>query len=175
MTYNGIFKNELSPIAKYGENLYLIPLKEYYRVIYVYPLPGETHDFGALIAGASTTSYTQVTDMNMSEDELAQWRVKLLDDISIQVKQKQGVGHYITKDVMESLVPGTAIYSNNGNMFEMYVFEDEAPWMSVTNNTNYTIKKSRIFFEGFRYILEKITEEVNIATAIPIYGWGTRA
>jgi len=169
MVYDGIYKGELTPIVKYGENLYLIPLKKYFSVMYVEPLPGDLKDFGALSAGEVAAGYTQVTDMNMSEFELAQWRVKLLDDITLSIRQKQGVGKYITRNVMEQLEFRTAIYSGSGNMFEIYVYEDEAPWIQATNPTNYDIEKSRIFFEGFRYVLQELTDVPSKSTAVPVW------
>jgi len=169
----GAFAYEFSPVARVGENLFLIPLNRYVTIKYIEPIPGKIIDFGSLDAGESTPT-TELTDMEMPEDEIGQYRIKVLDDITVTVYQKRGVGRFSTKNVLYPITPDSDTLSSHANSTEIFVYGDDAPWVQVTNSGTVPILKSRIWIQGFRYVVETLEEAPAKYTAIPIWGWGAR-
>lgn len=169
----GAYKVDLEPVAMVGENLLLAPLNRYVRILYVEPIPAITQDFGPIGAGA-TLALQKITNVDMPEDEVAQIRTKVLDDIQVEVYQKRAVGRFSTRNLLVRLTPSTGAFGTGYNTSELFVYEDEAPWVQVTNPTALPVTRSRIVMEGFRYVVQTLSETPSKYTVIPVYGWGTR-
>ena len=104
----------------------------------------------------------------MPDGELAQYRLILLDDVEVLVKQpatkerfstKVGPTKLTFKDQM--LRPGS---------YEIFVFEDRKVKFKVYNPTNEIQPTARIMFLGFRYKLEKLDKAPERWTAVFIGG-----
>ena len=169
----GAFKHWLEPVAMPGENLRLDPLNIYVKIRYYEEIPGFIEDFGALASGNST-AITEVENMEMSENQVGQFRIKPLDDIDIQVYQGRGVGRFAIKNVLCTILPLTEQLSPYYNSTELFVYEDEPPWFQVTNNGTIDLKKTRVLIQGFRFVVETLKEAPTKYTVIPVAGWGSR-
>jgi hypothetical protein len=151
---------EFTPPVKKGQKLELIKsdteLLGYYRVKYIEPLPKKVHDFGAIDAEA-TSGDVEVTDLYMSDGELACYQMIPLDDVEITISQPKAKKRYATKSYVHTISP--IVNQVSPLHTRIFVWEDEKIFFNVKNPTRYNRPMHRVMFYGWRLILEKTTPE----------------
>jgi len=166
-----VFAGEIKPIVKIGDNIAILPIKSYgyFKVKYLEPIQPFIHNFESISAG-STLTEQQPQDssgrnkMEVGSNELAQFFLTPLDDIEIQVFYPKSVGRMKTKYLVTSI----SKYSQDIAHSQVFVFEDNLPFFNIKNPTQHAINLSRVKFQGFRYVLEKLSEKPENFTYIPL-------
>ena len=166
-----VFSGEIKPIVKIGDNLAIIPTTTYgyFRVKYLEPIQPFIHNFGSISAGSTETEKQPLDSSNRNKmevgtNELAQFFLTPLDDIEIQVFYPKSVGRMKTKYLLTSI----SKYTDDIAHRQVFVFEDNLPFFNIKNPTNHAINLSRVMFQGFRYVLEKLTTKPENFTYIPL-------
>jgi len=171
MGESGTFAKDLEPIAKVDENLKIIGggSTVFAKIVYIEQIPSIRHDFGSLSPGSST-SPTEYTELRMPEDELGQFRLTPIDNITFQVNQKRSTQRFATQQTIASIEPSLL----RDNLTELFVLELDAPFITVTNPTGDTLPKTRIIASGFRYQLERLVGQPAKFTTVPVAGAALR-
>ena len=129
------------------------------KCISVGALPELVSDFGALVA-ATWSVNNQDTNLEMNIMELAQFRMRILDDMMLRISSPPSVRQWSTKRAQFYLPtfptdPGLDFFANlYWKMSEFFVFEDNTPRFDCYSDA--TSATSRILFSGWRFTLEKI-------------------
>jgi len=132
------------------------------RCVAVGALPEYCADFGALTAGTWLTDQTD-TNLRMPRNEFAQYRMRVLDDMYVRLKNSGPVQQWRTRDTTFYL---PKFPDPDGNQFlaefyfkasEFFVWEDQDPVFECYSSIN--TSSSKILFSGWRFKVEDITEE----------------
>lgn len=129
---------------------------EFYRVLYVEGLLRSdpiTIDIGAL-AAAAQSAMTQVTLLQMPDQEFAQFRMEVLDDVEVAVYQGSADQRHKLFTRATTLTRFQPLFDPEASVSEMYEFEDNYLFLQATNQTGYALTQARVVFWGFRYVLE---------------------
>ncbi len=192
----------VEPVVQVGQNILVLDRQAYrlYTVAFIEPIPRSwpmVQNFGALAAGAQTAPISTQNILDMQFGELAQYRLRVLDDVAVTVRLPQAVTRFGTKNVNAEVGAFNAIYGDvqgsGDSDTELYVFEDQRPILVVRNPTGYALAQSRVAFWGIRYVLsgingassgEHIAAKKSFATiedalgsgekftVVPMGGWG---
>jgi len=166
MPYATLFE----PVVKPRENIRLVPAlrgrKQFFQVEYVEPVYGIIIDLGQL-AASSSTSLSAIDNLDLDENQLGQWRLFLLDDFELLIKQPRAVERGTTKVVSTKITPYTMILDPELKSTEFYTFEDKTRvYIQATNPTNSSVY-ARIFVYGWKFLLKEIEQPAKY-TDIPI-------
>ena len=163
---------QFEPVARVGENIRILPDgiegAGYYRVAFLEPIHPIVKDFGALAAGGDTGDQ-EVSELYMQDGELAQYRIILLDDVEVLIKQPATKERFSTK-VGATRLTYQGQFIRPGS-HEIFVFEDSPKVKFVVYNPGLApIPTSRLMFIGFRYKLERLERPPDRWTAVTIGG-----
>jgi hypothetical protein len=188
----------IEPVVEAGQNLLLQDRLGYYlyRVAYVEPLP-RSHAImfngGALTAGQVLGNLNTQTQLDMQYGQLAQLRMRVLDDIDVVVYQPSATARGSNKNQIADFNAYDALYDNFDHLSEVFIFEDQRIFFQFTNPTQYPLTQSRVSVYGIKYVLyggqgastgghvlpnrtfDNIQDAVNSGerfTVVPIGGWG---
>jgi hypothetical protein len=188
----------IEPVVEVGQNLLVVDRENYnlYQVAYIEPLSRSApliFNAGALIAGKAATVLNTQTILDMQFGQLAQIRMRVIDDINVVVFQPQAVARQGNKNQTANINAFSAIYDPWDSLSEYYIFEDQRIFLQITNPRRYDISQARVGFYGFKYVLyggagastgghvlprrsfSSIQEAVDSGekfTVVPIGGWG---
>jgi len=180
------FVEELKPIALPEQRLILRTVEEEigsYEVVYVEPLPYLVLDFGTIAAKSfarspRTTNLIAVEEdkidatkvLELPENGLAQWRMKILDDIEVKLFQPLATPRWVLKAV--SLTIDKRLHQVNLplNLTQFFQFENRSIGFKVRNPTEKEINLSRMVLYGWRFYLKPIPRPAPPYTIIPLGG-----
>jgi len=145
-------ENPFTPVAKVGENVLLLPAKQYYRVVWVEPIPRIVVDFGAFGAG-EVKEKEKAEAIELFPGELGHFRFTPIDDLEILVFQPRAVARFTTTAVQAKIDRWTP-----PELSEIYVWERAVPYLTVRNPRRYPTAMGRVCFWGWRMQLEKLVE-----------------
>lgn len=114
-------------------------------------------DFGAIAAGA-TTAVTQLTILEMPNNEFGQFRASVIDDISAVLYQGRADQRHKLRTRVASYTKFTDLFDPDGHTGEFYVCEQNNAFFQITNQTDYAVLTARIAFWGNRYVLTPLTQ-----------------
>lgn len=151
------------PKVKIKENIAVFVDKtwKYLEVEYIEPLPPSKDlikDFGAITAGSSSGD-TVVDSLEMETDEVGQFRFYPLDDIQIEVKQPKSMTRFSNKNTRVRVDQYTATVDPELKSTELFVSEDDYPYMDIENPTQYDLTQSRVMFFGYRIVGRQLADE----------------
>lgn len=124
-------------------------------------LPEYVHDFGTLTAQSWDTD-NQITDLLMNPWEIAQYRIRVINDFKIQLKNPAPTPQWRTRDANFYL---PQFPMSDGDDFlrkfywcqsEFFVFEDNGPRFDVYSDQGLTA--SRALFSGWRMRVAKLED-----------------
>jgi len=177
MSVKGLYihKIELEPVALPQQNIVFIPKPPpqgvpAWRVAYVEPWE-YTKDFGTLDAKA-TKKNVEVKDLEQDEETLAQVRFAPIDDFLISVAQPRKIPRLATLKITTEI--GLGIWQRNPTLSrtEFFVFEKGVPYLTLRNPTAYKLGKTRVYFAGFVYKLERLDAVPEKYMKVPYRGPG---
>lgn len=151
-----VFKKELEPVALYDDIVGLITSTgavSYFKVQHLEPLPEYTHDFGSIAAGNST-QISQIDAIKLGKGWLGHYRVQVVDDIQVKAFQPKSVAKWAATELF--LVSPE---SSPDNLTEFFAKEDQVPFFTATNPTDYNTPMARVKFRGFKYMIEEVGRE----------------
>lgn len=169
-----VYAKDFEPIAKPSENVCIIGAEgkgntEYYKIVAIEPLPFYEHDFGAVNAG-QTLKDQEVKALYLNAGQLAQYRIRLVDDVELQLKQPKSDTKFTTKSgefkISRDIAPIFHCRTDFTNLTEFFVFEDQSILFNVTNPSDSNIGSSKVQFAGFKYILEELDKEPDKYTTV---------
>lgn len=168
MPYAAIFE----PVVKPRENIRIIPSltrePEFYTVEYVEPIFGLLIDLGTVNAD-SDGSLQELTDLDMDDYELGQFRILLLDDFDLIVKQPRAAERGTTKTKSTRITPYTLILDPELKTTEFFVFGDSTRiYLQPSNKCRHYPVWARVFIFGWKFMLEKLRERPAKYTDIPV-------
>lgn len=157
--YAGAFKpGPIAPLAKPGENILLVDRETFhlYGVAFVEPLaPSHVLIFnaGAILAGARALNQNTQPVLDQNYGQLAQIRMRVLDDIHFVIKQPQAVARQGDLNVTAEINAYTHLYDPYDALTEMFIFENQRFFMDITNPRQQNLAQARIAFYGYKYVL----------------------
>lgn len=166
------FRERFEPIVLIGENLHLMPDDKYYRVVFLEGLPLIEHDFGATSSGDELRNQ-EITEIYLGDNELGQYRMMVVDNLKVYVKQPSGIGKWLTRNGQAYLIDYSTYsqaFSESLQLTEFYQWEDTPFIVDVTATADNTTA-SRLWFFGYRYVLEELKEVPQVATTVWTQGY----
>lgn len=129
-------------------------------------LPEYQKDFSSLTA-ATWERDKEDTNLEMGGKELAQFRMRVLDDFKLQIKHPSSVSQWRTNKVnffLRQWLAGDDVDEAYRNFLwkasEFFVFENTTPRFDVYSEN--TQSQSRVSFSGWRFKLREIQEKGRI-------------
>lgn len=160
---------EFKPVVSPRMYVRLLPEYGFYKVLGVEPIGQIIKNFNKTISGNSTYRNIEFTEVYMQENEMAQWKVTVLDDFEMRLKligreSIRGSTKYSSDEIATF-----SIYTNEEEgINQFFSFQDEKIYVDLVNPTSVTITKERIRLVGYKYKLAELEEEPEIWTDIPI-------
>jgi len=159
---------EFEPVVSPRMNVRVLPDYGFYRVLTVEPIGIIIKDFGETLAPGTEARNKELQEVYMQDNELAQWRIWVLDPVGIKLKvvgqeRLRGSTKYSTS-VLYSFSPDT---NEDDGVSQFFSYEDEKIYVDIANLTYDILTTQRIKLMGYKYVLEKLEEEPEIYTDIP--------
>lgn len=175
------FQLEFKPVALVDENIgiyqYVAKKKpRYFKVLYIEAIPSVFYDFGGLAAEtANAANGVEVPNaaLYFPNLEMGQYLIIPIDDVHITVKQPLAKSRWVTKGTTPPLERRMLQYEplKHMNIGQLFIFEDQKAFFRVVNPLKYPVLKSRVWFPGFRFVLEELDVKPAKYTWVPVEGW----
>lgn len=171
------YKTAFEPVALPGESLHLIKTDQELdvEIVSVGAMPWYQHNFGAQTA-ATWSLNNEITALEMSSLELAQYRIIVLDDYQLYLKNPSGVEQWRTSRNRFFLPqfptdPGTDwMQQFLFKMSEFFVWEnDNTPRWDIYPPQ--TLTRASVVFSGWRFKVKKTA--VRGRANVYVNGWGS--
>lgn len=134
----------------------------------VQPASGMIVDFGTIAAQATTSDQSLQTPLELGQNELGQFRIRVLDDIRLSVFQPRQAGRFTIKRVQTQVGLLGRINDPCGHLTEFYTYRDEYPFVDINNPGDSELVITRAAFYGFRYKVEFLSSHpLNELAQIP--------
>ena len=169
-----LYKHELEPVVRLEENVkLLVPGGEVYgKVVFAEPIQPQIINLGPITAASTSNplavgSTRKLSEMELGEEEFGQWRLFVLEDVLLEVRQPSSMGRFLTKNG-PTLVNKFTI--SVPQIAELYTYKDYVPTVVPYNYHFKEIDNARILVFGIRYIMEPLTTKPSEYTVVPITG-----
>jgi len=171
------YKTAFEPIGLPRETLHLIKTDEELdvEIVSVGALPWYQHNFGAQTA-ATWSLNNEATPLEVSSMELAQYRIIVLDDYQLYLKNPSGVEQWRSSRQRFFLPQfptdpdATWMQEFLFKMSEFFVWEnDNTPRWDIYPPV--TLTRASVVFTGWRYKVKRAT--VRGKTDVWVNGWGS--
>ena len=157
-----VFKAEFDPILLPGQTARIITETQQLDVecVAVGAMPEYMKDFGALTAATWATDKEDV-NLEMGNNGLAQLRMRVSDDIKVQLKNLISTNQWRTIKTnfyLRQFPQGSGEDFLKEYMFrasEIFVYENDTPRFDLYSDI--ALATSRILFSGWRFRLKQIT------------------
>lgn len=171
----------IEPVVEVGQNLLLAGRAQYalYQVSYIEEIPASFPfivNVGAIVAGVTAPNFNTNNILDMEYGQLGHFRSFVLDDINVMILQPLATARFGNKSMQARVNAFTALLDPCGHQTEIFLFEDDRPYLQVTNPQGYNLAQARIAFYGFKYVLgNENGAGPTGAKAIPIKEFGSMA
>lgn len=173
------FKTEFEPILLPGETAHLITETTELDVecIAFGALPERVKDFGA-ITGTEWITDQENTDFEMPNNELSQFRMRIVDDLRMEFSNLAPTKQWRTSKAVFYLPQFPAISAEDFlkqyyfKASEFFVWQKDTPRFNLYAPAG-DLATSRIIFNGWRYRVKQITTRAKIS--IWVSGWPSGA
>ena len=170
------YKGNFDPILLPGETARLVTSSERMDIecVAVGALPEHYKDFGALVAVTWDRENTD-TDLEMNDNELAQYRMRILDDVKMEFNNLGPTKQWRTARANFYL---RQYPQNEGEDFlkefmfkasEFFVYEDDTPRFDFYSDIALTT--CRVLFSGWRLAIKKVQGLPKQSKTILVSGW----
>lgn len=176
---NHQFATEFEPILLPGETAHLITATTKLDVecIAIGALPERVKDFGA-ITGAEWITDQENTDLELPNNELGQFRMRIVDDLRMEFNNLSPTKQWRTSKAVFYLPQFPAVSAEDFlkqfyfKASEFFTWEDDTPRFALYAPDG-DLAKSRVLFSGWRFRVKKITTPGKIT--IWVAGWPSGA
>jgi hypothetical protein len=162
MNYNAPYKASIAmePIAYLDYYVrirtYSEPNGFFKKVSYFEKIPFfQAIDLGAVAAGSSGVK-SNVTNLDLWDDEFGQWRFFPLDNAQISLFIPSGVSKWQLKNLTVQIDKSIAERDPHLVSTEFCTWEDQRPSMQATNFSDYPLTACRIIVEGYRFHVQDV-------------------
>lgn len=172
------FRTPFAPVMLAGEVARIVKTDEEFdiEVISVGGMPEYLNDFGSITSGTWVLNQ-QVTNLQMGSLELAQLRIRVIDDIEFYLKNPAGVEQWRTAKA-KFYLPQYPQSSAMGMWYpeflfqssEFFVWEDVYPTFDILPRV--TSAKCRVLFNGWRFRVKKVNLASRPRMTLWVNGWG---
>jgi hypothetical protein len=121
--------------------------------------PTQVINLGALGAGL-TSARTNVTNMDMYDNEFGQFRWYCLDNAQVRVFTPRGVAKGDLKTLQAIIPPNIAAINPDLSLTELFVWQDNRPSIEAINGGGVALTAVRMVAMGFRYRVDEISNPV---------------
>ncbi len=128
--------------------------------------PFQCVDVGAIGAGATNANPTEIQNLRMFNNEFGQFRWYPIDHMQATLFLPQATGKYRLKQLMVPVDEMVVERDPDLHLTEIFIWEDNTPWVSCLNYTDYANATSRIVAMGYRYAVTKEELSADIVQAI---------
>lgn len=151
----------MEPIAQPGEYILMYFGRQWllYQVLYEEPFWYSQQFTVDLSNGAGMAAQTILQNistqnqLDQADGEMGQFRMSILDDIQVVFKNPQANTYAVDRNSTANFDRFTQRRDRSGHLTEFFVSQQNRPYLTVTNPTQYTIPFARVAFEGIRYVL----------------------
>jgi hypothetical protein len=151
------FATLFEPVVNPRENVRLIPINKFYVVEYIEPIYDQIIDLGTVNSGASSSLH-EATELDLKQLEMGQWRLLILDDFELIIKQPRATERGTTKTQSTRVTPYTIFLDPELKSTEIYTFEDKnRVYLQAENKGQYDVY-ARVLAFGWKFMLEELTE-----------------
>lgn len=143
----------MNPLALMDQNvtIHYLTQRLYRRVDFLEEIPPfQCIDLGAL-AAATTSARTQITNLQMPDDEFGVFRWFCMDNAQIRLFIPTGVAKFELKNTQVPVDYKTPEFDPELESTEFAVWEDNNPAIEAINGMDYALSAVRIVAKGFRY------------------------
>ena len=126
---------------------------------------------GTLGVGA-TAPKTNLTNLDMFDDEFGQFRMWTLDNVQIRVFLPAGTLLHQLKNIQIPIGAANPLSNPSLNFTEMCVWEDNRPAVECVNGSAVALNAVRIMVEGYRYYTKPVEGDIAAKIKASIEGTG---
>jgi hypothetical protein len=142
----------------------------YFEVTHVEPVGYIIKDFAVTISSESWSRGNEFQEVYVQDSEMAQWRMKVLDDIEVRLAQ---LGKELKRGSLKYGVPVnvslmTELIDETLKSTEFYTYRDEKVYVDIYNPTQSSISRNRVVVFGYKFKLNKLDSKPGKYTNIPI-------
>ena len=160
------YKKVFEPLVRIGENIAIPKGKgeyEYYRIVYEEPLQ-------PIVVPVELTPYEKnveykLNELKLRDKQLGQWRLWIMDFISVRMKYPRATSKWTLQSEETSATP---LSMAKEQILEFYTWEDNVPILYIDNPLSES-QTARLMFWGIKYAAEKLEEEPETYTVVPLY------
>ena len=149
----------IEPVAQINHNVAILwnNVWSYRRVTYLEGIPPfQFLDFGAL-ALATTSVITQALNLEVQNDEFAQYRWFPIDDVQVRLWLPQASGRYRLRNLMSVVDSMTIERDPCLHLTEFFEWQYERPSFEAINGSDYALAQVRLVAFGYRYKSEELS------------------
>lgn len=154
----------IEPVVDPGQFIMIVDREGYnlYQVAYIEPIPESraltvnlltSPNATTLAAGASAAAFNPSAILDMQDNQLGQFRFRLLDDADVVVAQPNSVQRYNIRSVSSTLNRFQSIKDPHCHLTETFILSQDRPYFTPTNNGGRTLTQIRIRAWGFKFVL----------------------
>ncbi len=154
----------MEPIALLDDFVKIITYKDvlYRRVSFFEAIPPhQPLDLGA-IAAQTVSARTNIQNLDLNDDEFAQWRFFPLDNAMIRVFLPRGVSKQQLKWVQIGFERNIIYRDPTLVSTELFQWEDQRPAIEGMNFSDYALAACRVVFFGYRFHTEDVATLVKV-------------
>lgn len=141
----------------------------YRKVVFLESYPPFTGVNAGALAANATSAVTNITNIDMPDDEFGLFRWFPIDPISVRFHLPRGIDKFALKNITVPVDQKTLQWDPNLVSTEFATWEDNRPAVTVTNLTARAINNSRIVFVGYRFVTQEVGKDWG--ATVPAPGW----
>jgi hypothetical protein len=158
----------MEPLAIQNQNVAIHYVQNifYRKVDYLEAIPPfQAIDLGAL-AAQTRSARTNVTNLDMPDDEFGQFRWYPMDNAQIRLFLPPAVGKFSLKNLQTTLDINIRDIDPCLHLTEFCVWEDNRPAIEAVNGMDYALNAVRMIAFGFRYHTVDISGDSDLIRGI---------
>lgn len=159
----------MEPVALINHNVHIMygSKEEHYRkVVYFEPIPPfQFLDIGALAAQATSVAI-RGQNLDVFDNEFAQYRWYTIDHVQVLQWVPQADGKARLRGLMVPFDMAVVDRDPCLHLTEFFIWEDNSPFFTATNYTDYPLTATRLVAMGYRFKLDKKELSPDVVDAI---------